>query len=332
MRKSCCLALALFMAAVPSLARAEFIWGVNGHPFTAYPNLTLQQQIDELKALGGTSYRVNVSSLDYMDGLKALVAMGKSKGITILPILIPPLEPEKESEENLYSKSKAFARYYATAFPEIEVWELGNELDNFAILQPCEMRDDGSQYPCEWGPAGGVGADEYFTPRYKKVAAILRGLSEGTAEAAPDARRAIGTAGWGHVGFFERLAKDKITWDITIWHMYEFKDEWAFKELQKYGKPIWITEFNHSQGSAKDGEEAQAAGLKQMMEGIYALRTQYNIEAAHIYELFDEPQWAPNFEAFMGLISVVKSPEGTWMVGPPKKAYAPAREIMTTMR
>ena len=39
-----------------------------------------------------------------------------------------------------------------------------------------------------------------------------------------------------------------------------------------------------------------------MMEGLYGLPDAYGIEAAFICEIFDEPCWAPNFEASKGLV------------------------------
>ena len=66
------------------------------------------------------------------------------------------------------------------------------------------MQDDGKQYDCAWGPAGGVGPLEYYGPRWQKVSAVLKGLSEGAAAADPAVLKAMGTAGWGHLGAFER--------------------------------------------------------------------------------------------------------------------------------
>ena len=48
------------------------------------------------------------------------------------------------------------------------------------------------------GFAGGVGPLDYFGPRWEKVSAALDGLSRGIKSVDPTARRAIGTAGWGH--------------------------------------------------------------------------------------------------------------------------------------
>ena len=191
-----------------------------------------------------------------------LIEEGKRRGIAILPVLTPRLELDKEEPAALYQKSHEFAFKLVSQFKDdIRVWELGNELENYAIIQPCEQQDNGAQYNCAWGPAGGVGPLEYYGPRWAKVSAILKGLAEGSIAADPGVRKAIGTAGWGHVGAFERLQRDGVPWDISVWHMYGDDPEWAFKILAQYHRPIWVTEFNHPGGS-KDGEDAQANGLK----------------------------------------------------------------------
>ncbi|WP_133123968.1 hypothetical protein [Phyllobacterium zundukense] len=307
---------------------SEFTWGVNGHPLASYHGVTAEQQISYLKSLGLTSYRVDVQKLDELERLDRLVTAAAENGITILPVLTPALDLKETSLEEIYAKSRALAFVTASHFKDrIKVWELGNELENFAIIQPCEMRDDGTQYPCEWGLAGGLYPLDYFGPRWEKVRTVLNGLSDGLTAAGGDFRKAIGTAGWGHIGAFQRMKQDKVEWDISVWHFYGEDPEWAFKALAEFGKPIWITEFNHPKGST-DGEDAQAAGLKKAMERIQELRKTYPIEAAHIYELMDETYWAPDFEAYMGLIHLESDGAGSWRPGGPKPAYNVVRDII----
>lgn len=309
-------------------AKADLIWGVNGHPFTAYPGVGFEDQLDYVRDLGMTSYRVNISSIMSAPALQKLVDIAKPRGIDILPVLTPSLSLEKSSPEDLYKWAHAFAVYLVSRFKDdIRVWELGNELENFAIIQPCEMRDDGTQYNCDWGPAGGVGPLDYFGPRWAKVSAVLKGLSDGTKSVDPTIRKAIGTAGWGHLGAFERMKRDGIEWDISVWHMYGEDPEWAFKKLAEYGKPIWVTEFNHPYGS-RDGVIEQAKGIKKWMARLRELQPAYRIEAAHIYELLDEPYWAPSFEAVMGLVRLDKDKNGGWKPGTPKPAYCAAKTFI----
>jgi hypothetical protein len=323
------LALPAFLLA-PGAAAAEVAFGVNGHPFTAYPGISLEAQLDLVEDLGASSYRVNVSDIDQADALETLIAGAAARGITILPVLTPVLDFDALDDAALHDAAYAFGEAFAERFAsDVPVFELGNEMENYALIEPCEMRDDGSQYPCEWGTAGGVEPLDYYGPRYAEVAAVLRGLSEGVKSAAPESRRAIGTAGWGHTGFFERLQADGIEWDITVWHMYGEDPQWALDILRCYGHPIWITEFNHSGGSA-GGDEAQRDGLVDAIRRIRVLAGRYDIEAAHIYELLDEPYWAPGLEASMGLVQLLPAADDAWTIGPLKPAFAAVRDLIST--
>lgn len=320
-------AACLLAAAVPASA-ADLLWGVNGHPITAYPGIPVERQLDFTKDLGLKSYRVNVTSEDNADMLADLVDAGKARGIEILPVITPAgIDLDKDSPEELYAKTRKLAVTLGTRFKDdIRVWELGNEMENYAIIKPCEKRDDGSKYPCAWGPAAGTGPLDYYGPRWVKVSAVLKGLSEGMTEADPGIRKAIGTAGWGHTGAFAQMKQDGIVWDISVWHMYGDDPEWAFREIAGYGKPIWVTEFNNPYGSQRS-ERQQADGIKVTMTRLRELNEKYKVEAAHIYELFDETYWAPGFEANMGLVRLAAAPNGKWRVGEPKPAYKTVRDF-----
>ncbi|MEJ6848410.1 DUF4214 domain-containing protein [Sinorhizobium fredii] len=320
----------LTMAASTS---ADILWGVNGHPITAYPGIGIEQQLDFLQDLGMRSYRVNITDAASASDLAVLVKEGKARGIDILPVITPGnIDLDEDSAEKLYDKAYELAVALGSRFKDdIRVWELGNEMENYAIIKPCEKRDDGSQYPCEWGPAGGDGPSQYYGPRWAKVSAVLKGLSDGMIEVDPDIRKAIGTAGWGHVGAFERMRQDGIKWDISVWHMYGQDPEWAFKKLAEFGHPIWVTEFNNPLGS-QHSDEQQAGGLKQAMTRLRELQAKYNVEAAHIYELLDETYWAPSFEADMGLVRLNAKSDGGWTIGEPKPAYAAVRDLILGTR
>jgi hypothetical protein len=315
--------------AIASPARADLMWGINGHPLVSYPGVSFDQQLDYVRDLGMKSYRVNVPGRDAAPRLRRLVAAAKARDVEILPVLTPALDLDKETVQSLYRKAYDTAFGLVSEFKEdMRVWELGNELENYAIIRGCEVRDNGEQYNCAWGPAGGDSALDYYGPRWAKVSAVLKGLSAGAKAADPTVRKAMGTAGWGHTGAFERMQQDGIEWDISVWHMYGQDPEWAFKVLARYGKPIWVTEFNNPLGSQR-GDQVQVDGLILTMTRLRQLRRAYSIEAAHIYELMDETYWAPSFEASMGLVSLVKRPAGkSWMAGPPKPAYGTVKELI----
>lgn len=317
-----CMALAGLLG-VTAAWSADLQWGVNGHPFTAYPDISFEQQLDYVRDLGMTSYRVNISSLDHMAGLAALVEQAKARGIDILPVITPDLDLDVETAGDLYAKSYAMAVALVSRFRnDIRVWELGNEMEIHALITACEIRDDGSQYDCSWGPAGGDDPSHYFTPRWRQVSAVLRGLSDGAEAADPDIRKAMGTAGWGHTGAFARMKADGVDWDISVWHHYGDDLKRPLDYLKMLGKPIWITEFNRS---SEKGEQDQADGLLDMMRQLRDMHAEYRIEAAHIYELLDEPYWRPSFEAVMGLVRLRETEEGKWTTDGVKLAYSVAK-------
>lgn len=314
--------------AAPLTVQDDLIWGVNGHPLVSYPGVSTEEQLDYLRDMGLTSYRVDVSGTNHIPKLRRLVREAKKRGITMLPVVTPAFDFDKESAEVLEEKAYGLAFALVSSFKgDIPVWELGNELENYAILQPCEKMDDGTQYDCSYGPAGGVDPLDYYGPRWAKVSAVLKGLTEGAHAADPTVKRAVGTAGWGHTGAFERMHADGIKWEISIWHMYGDDPEWAFKKLAKYERPIWVTEFNNPLGSRKS-EQEQVEGLMKTMKRLRALKAAYRVEAAHVYELMDEPYWGEDYEAFMGLVTMKKDENGQWTAGEPKPAYKAIRSLL----
>ncbi len=291
------------------------IWGVNGHPFTAYPDIAYEKQLDLVRELGMTQYRVAARS----DGLNRLRPLAQQRGITLLPIIHAESGWENRGTDALYNesfnKARTISRAHRGQFP---VWECGNELENYAIIQPCEYRDDNSQYPCEWGPGGGVDPLDYVGERWEKVSAVVRGLVDGVGEGDPDAKRAIGTSGFGHIGAFERWRDDGVEWDITVWHDYEQISEDFLQTLSGYGKPIWITECNAGAWNAVS-EEDNARQLADRIAYYREVGGRYGLDAVFIYELLDEPYWSGP-ESKMGLYHVEGSNAAGWRVGTPKPA------------
>ncbi len=316
------------LCAIDIACRGDLDWGINGHPFTAYPGIPLDLQLDLVVDLGMTQYRFNTRGDGSTAGFDRLLPLAEARGITLLPILYPDANLDEDSPKDLYRKSFDLAVTMARRYEgRIPVWELANELESYAIIQSCEMRDDGTQYPCEWGHAGGVTPLEYYGPRWIKVSAVLKGLSDGVVSTGTRARRAVGTAGWGHLGAFDRMAADGIEWDITVWHDYPGITEADLARLARWKKPIWITEFNAGSGGFASWEE-NAQRLAERITWYRAQRARYGIQAAHLYQLLDEPYWGDDFEARMGIYEVHPDGNGSWQLGPPKPAVNVVRRIL----
>lgn len=293
------------------------VWGVNGHPFTAYPDISWGRQLDDTLRLGMRYYRINTrgdGSHEYMD---ILVPMAQARGMVIVPMIQPDVDWERDTPELIYERAFTLGRAMATRYRgRVPIWSLANEVEGHALLRPCESFDDGSPYPCSWGVSIGTTARDYHGGRWAQVSAMYRGLSEGVHAGDPDALRAIGVAGWGRFGAFERMALDGVDWDITVWHDYESVSEEAIARLAAFGRPIWLMEFNAGADSLSPEERARL--VAERVANYQRLRALYPIAGAFFYELYDEPYWGDTFEARQGLITLRQNWRGFWDVGPDK--------------
>src|SRR4029079_6546433 len=117
MRVIRCLAIAVRAAllllagyAVPaSAAQKEFVWGANGHPLASYPGVPLETQLEHIRELGLTSYRVDIGSTEKLLDLQHLVREAKARGITVLPVITPGFDMDKQDAADLEKKAYGLA-------------------------------------------------------------------------------------------------------------------------------------------------------------------------------------------------------------------------------
>jgi hypothetical protein len=277
------------------------MWGVNGHPGRA-GNSTYADPAAQMKlvhSLGMKHYRADFYNADetQFSRLQKLLDAAKPYGIVVTPILI---QNAGTTEPDSYTRGYNLAKGYAQRFPDILVFEIGNEENN-------ELRDgfqDGS-LPSVWTALEG----------YPNIRGRLRGQLEGLKAGNPKVLSAFGDAGGCNYGFMQALHADGLRWDITVFHPYDF---WGDIEnrgstgvhcqggdnmLQKhadFGKPIWLTEFNWTPSVNDADKTGEGKGLVSMMTKFNSLAKKYNIQAADIYELVDEPD-LQDAERFFGV-------------------------------
>ena len=279
-------------------ANAGIMWGINGHPVQGGPYTAISpaKQMADIATAGLRSYRMDLydASAASQAVLQTFVTAGAAKGVQILPVLIPDYQTEA-SEASAYATGFALAKTYATDFPAITVWELGNEYETRALI----------------GDVQGSDITKYDPRLYALGRGMTRGMLDGMRAGNPTAKGIVGTAGFCNFGWLNALWADGLRWDITGEHWYS-----GGKNIQaipcmvgltnklellhtKFGKPIWITEWNYNEGSSKT---AMASLLTTTMSVWNAVAQQYDIEAAHIYELYDQPGLA-GMEAVYGIAS-----------------------------
>jgi hypothetical protein len=305
--------------------KSGFILGVNGHPLgqQSYLDIPVSRQLDLIKEAGISWYRIDLGGS--LSRFPDLIKAAKKKNIILLPIILPPLDINKEKEPEKIRKAaydytfKLVNLYKA----DIKTWEMHNELENFAILKKGEQSLKDRIF--QLGAPDGDSSGHYQEERYQKAKAMLDGISRGVHDADPKARRII-NSGWLHYGFIENLVNDGVAFEIIGWHWYSDMGNISrvkgyfnlVEKLKTFKKEIWITEGNRIGGSSDGKEAEQAEYLAKIHKQMISLYP--DIKAYFIYELLDEPYFAQG-EANFGLVQVKYGKDGKLVLGEKKPAF-----------
>jgi hypothetical protein len=333
-----CLGLHMAMAGEP------FRWGINGHPVSqeGYWQVPLATQLDLVAELGAGWYRFDVSAEGFTANTKRLdelLSESEKRKLQLLPVIFssPGARSKTASPAQIRTNAAAFAHAIVSRYQgRITHWELSNELDAYAMIQKGETMRNGKVW--QWGDAEGSDPDTYHEARYQRAKAEIQGLHEGVKAADPSAQTIVNTAGWLHYGFIERLVhEDQVPFDILAWHWYSEMGDITNVQgkrnlvefLQRYGKPLWITEINRRDGS-KDGKEKEQADYVSQIAA--QLRGNAGVKACFLYELLDEPYFGPSGESDYGLVELVKGSQGKWEVKRRKAAFEAFKSAIAKAR
>ncbi|QNL52047.1 glycosyl hydrolase 53 family protein [Olivibacter sp. SDN3] len=281
----------------------QFAWGINGHPFTqeAYKKSTWEDQIAFIKDLNLSHYRFDV--ILTQDGLvhnhqlfSGFLEKLKAKGIVAMPVLSPRTKKMVGDSSTVYqtyfSQGEAFAKKYGRFFDVIEV---GNEWD--VLLMKKNASVDGTK------------PQHYDLDEAKKRMWLLSGFIDGF-KSVKKIKVSLSLT-WTHWYYLELLEQYNIDYDIIGYHWYSNMGDILnarkpygnilSKVEEKFGKEIWITEFNTHLGARKSSLERQQTYVETT---IQRLIKQGIVKGIFIYELFDQPALAKRYpsEVNFGLI------------------------------
>jgi len=336
----------LLMMIMLSLAVTGFsfgealIWGVNGHPMNqaSYFTMPLARQLEHVTALGAGWYRFGVSFHDLRanaNRLDELVREANQRGVRLLPVLLSDLIWEESSApERIFEEAREFGAQMASRYSgQITHWELDNELDIYALVQKGEAMPSGDKWLWDNGPDGSS-KDHYQNERFAKAKAQILGLYKGIKSINEHALTMANTAGWHHYGFLERLVEEegKTPFDLLAWHWYSVHGDITnvegkvnvLERIEKFGKPIWITEINQWDGD-KDGTGADQ--LAYFRNDIKKLLSYPSIRAIFVYELLDQPYFGHDGQSTYGLIEIESLPNDNFREGKPKPVYEVFKEL-----
>lgn len=281
------------------------IWGVVGHndrpkdPLYPYNKISLGQQILLMRQAGLSAYR---SGCDDSTCPALIELLGINDMVFLRSIELRPSErlTADENYERGFNYALAEAKKYSG---RIRYYGISNELDNWT-----KMIGDGSTIL------------QYDPIRYPKARSFIRGLIDGVRKGDQQAKVLVNNAGWCHYGFLRALWNDGIRWDITALHFYS--DHGDIEKVKcgganiaaihtEFGKPVWITEYNKKSSKTEDNQHEAAKWVETFIRRVKEVAPKYNIEAAFVYELFDEPE-LKNGEQFYGIVDKDGFPKETY--------------------
>jgi Glycosyl hydrolase catalytic core len=322
----------------------KFRWGLTGHPLSgqSYLDIGIPAQLDFLLELKVGWYRFALLQSVFEqrpEQIDLLVKEASKRNIKLLPILIADslLEMKAEPPEKIHLLSKKFAKSvvkrYKHSFNE---WQLDNELFSYALLRKGEKSMNGEIW--RWGDPEGSKPEEYESIRFEQTKARIFGLFEGVKSADPEAVTIVGD-GWLHYGYLERLLGiGTLPFDKLSWHWYSEMGDITnvstnvgrklnlIDYLQRYRKPILITEMNRRNGSMYNNERAQAEYIDR---DVKLLSRNPKIEGLFIYELLDEPYLGiNNGESYYGLIKVSNGSMNKWKIERKKKSFMSYKRLI----
>jgi hypothetical protein len=307
---------------------------------SVYASIPIATTLGDVQATGCPWVRAGWNDDTPMSQIDTFMATAQTNGQRVLAGIFPVLVYNNPGATPAQIEQAAYQSGYTLAarYPQQSIWEMSNEMSNFAILQPGDIDPStGKLYAYAGSPDGNQVLD-YEATRLAQSVAIIRGLSNGIHAANPTALRVFCGETWLHWGFLDACIQGGVNYDIISWHWYSDMGNITqatgssgtynvIQQLASYGKPIWISEFSRANGSMGGHDTAQAQYLHDVM--LQYLSLSPVVGALFTYELYDEPDQSGG-EAWFGLKKVIgKNP---WSPGVPKAAWTTYRQRVQFMQ
>ncbi|MCE4543207.1 MULTISPECIES: glycosyl hydrolase [unclassified Caballeronia] len=270
-------------------------YGANGHNNGggAYDISSPALQLAQLQNLGVKLYRNEVYNRASVNKLAGIAKMMAAGGVTVFPVLL--VGTDFDSESDAYDAGYALGRQTAQSY-RYPYYEVANELgsSNGALL----------------GNVDGVYPEHYDNAIFQKARGAIRGLIAGIKSVDTSGKIILGGETWLHYSFDQMLAAGTqpdgsgghpvVMWDITAWHWYSEQGDITnacggtgchnvLRVLQRFGKPIWLTEVGVRPWHGSDQQIASYMVGNRMMAQFVSLASQYDVQAIQVYQLYDDP-------------------------------------------
>lgn len=304
-----------------------FALDVAGQPTTWQKGIP--EQLDLVKAMGGTLIRANVeSNIGVMD---AVVNGARERDLDVLLILEiagdNPVLNKDIKKDQLYQLGKDLGREWASRYKgKVAYYQLANEVSGTAARRP---EDSGKTLPNRYDL-------QFDLNRAERVAQYERGLADGVKQGDKKAQRMI-TGHWVLVDIIPYLVQQGVDFEIVGWDWYsDMGINPALTEIDgqpdldlpgvftDLGKEFWLAEVNKEAGSFKGTAKEQAEYLTAVATTVL---TDDSIKGMVVHMLPDMAAEQGEDTGELGLVSVTEQPNGSWDFGDLKPAYSALKDI-----
>lgn len=293
----------------------HFKWGIgiNPYPTAQHTSEISQKVLAKAKELGVDYVRMEVPGWanDPFSIIDPSVEQAKKLKLKFVLVLQPKEEILRSDDP--YQDGSNLAFQFASHYKgKIKYYQLGNEIGTIA-LKP------------SWS---GARVEAYDLIKFQKVAAWLKGASEGIKKGDPKAGRII-TGHWLQTGFFELLTKENINLEVIGWDWFneeknitQLEDENKpfnlLTKLESFNKEVWLMEAGKSSGPTFTDEEKQAEYLKNFAIQIYNSPV---FSGFFVHVFYDQAHLIGTTGAYDGILKIKTISPGLWQLGEPKKAF-----------
>lgn len=291
----------------------------------------IPEQLDLLKAMGGTVVRANIENNNGV--MDMLVSEANQRGLDVLLILEVagdnPVLNNDIQKDQLYALGKKLGQETASRFKgKVQYYQLANEVSGTAARRPEDKGDTlDNRYDLK-----------YDKNRAERLAQYTKGLADGVKAGDKNAKRML-TGHWVLVDIIPYLQDQGVNFELVGWDWYsdmgsnpsqtkidgqpDFDMPKFFTDL---GKEFWLAEVNKEAGSFKNTGDKQADYLKEVATAAWA---DNDISGFVVHMLPDMAAELEEEVGQLGIVTVEEQSDGSWDFGNPKPAYHVLQDIFT---
>jgi len=206
-----------------------------------------------------------------------------------------------------------------------------------------QMANEGGAATIKEPTMNGQTEDQFVEDKYKPLRDYIKGLSEGIAKADQDAWRIVSSA-YTHVGYLDKLVKDKVDFDMIGIDWYDWMGPFGEKKLENgqmlsdklksYNKPLTFMEVNAiPEGKTKNSKSQTVVDENRQSETIsntaeWAWKNKDYVKGFFVLSLFDGVNNPNENVSYFGIVGVKKSSSGVVVPGDPRKSFDTYQELI----